>query len=97
MRITHRQLEAYIQFMETGSVTAAAERMRRARWKKDLYESEPHQRMIRGRYLELIAKRYPGVGPVVVVDASRPAAEVSSELTARVDRFLDTGRVEDAA
>lgn len=27
MRITHRQLEAYIQFMETGSVTAAAERM----------------------------------------------------------------------
>ena len=28
MRITHRQLEAYIQFMETGSVTAAAERMR---------------------------------------------------------------------
>jgi hypothetical protein len=33
---------------------------------------------------------------VVVVDASRPAAEVSSELTARVDRFLDTGRVEDA-
>jgi len=32
----------------------------------------------------------------VVVDASRPAAEVSSELTARVDCFLDTGRVEDA-
>ena len=28
MRFTHRQLEAYIQFMETGSVTAAAERMR---------------------------------------------------------------------
>ncbi|QCI63966.1 LysR family transcriptional regulator [Phreatobacter stygius] len=28
MRITHRQLEAYIQFMETGTVTAAAERMR---------------------------------------------------------------------
>lgn len=28
MRITHRQLEAYVQFMETGTVTAAAERMR---------------------------------------------------------------------
>ena len=27
MRITHRQLEAFIQFMETGTVTAAAERM----------------------------------------------------------------------
>lgn len=76
---------------------AAAERMRKARWRRDLYESEPHQRMIRGRYLDLIAKRYPGVGPVVVIDASRPAEEVSSELTARVDRFLDTGRVEDAA
>lgn len=27
MRITHRQLEAFIQFMETGTVTAAANRM----------------------------------------------------------------------
>lgn len=27
MRITHRQLEAFIQFMESGTVTAAAERM----------------------------------------------------------------------
>ncbi|GHF66106.1 LysR substrate-binding domain-containing protein [Seohaeicola zhoushanensis] len=27
MRITHRQLEAFIQFMETGTVTAAADRM----------------------------------------------------------------------
>ncbi|APE45625.1 hypothetical protein BOO69_18840 (plasmid) [Sulfitobacter alexandrii] len=27
MRITHRQLEAFVQFMETGTVTAAADRM----------------------------------------------------------------------
>jgi dTMP kinase len=76
---------------------AAAERMRRARWRKDLYEGEQHQRMIRGRYLDLIGRQYPSVGPVVVIDASRSAAEVSSDLMGRVDRFLDTGRVEDAA
>lgn len=76
---------------------AAAERMRRARWRKDLYESEQHQRVIRGRYLELIGRKIPAVGPVVVLDASRPAEEVSSELMRRVDAFLDTGRLPGAA
>lgn len=74
---------------------AAGERMRRARWRRDLYESEQHQRVIRSRYLEWIEKRVPAVGPVVVLDASKPASEVSSELIRRVDTFLDTGSAAD--
>jgi dTMP kinase len=75
---------------------AAAERMRRARWRKDLYESEQHQRVIRERYLKLIDRKIPAVGPVVVIDASRPADEVTRRVTTLVDTFLATGRVEEA-
>jgi len=66
----------------------AAERMRRARWRKDLYEGPTDQIVIRDRYLELIERRIPAVGLVEVIDASRPADEVSRDLLSRVDTFL---------
>lgn len=75
----------------------AGERLRRARWRKELYEDAREQRAIRERYLELIERKIPAVGPVVVLDASRPADQVTAEVTSLVDRFLATGKVENAA
>ena len=69
----------------------AGERMRRARWRKELYEDAGEQRRIRDRYLELIARGIPAVGRVVTVDASRPAAEVTERLISIVDTLLSTG------
>jgi dTMP kinase len=93
VRINRPALVPDVTYFLDLPAEAAGERMRRARWRKELYESETHQRSIRDRYLAVIARRYPAVGPVVVVDASRPADEVSSDLRGRVDAFLDTGRV----
>ncbi|HEX8696927.1 MAG TPA: dTMP kinase [Longimicrobium sp.] len=67
---------------------AAAERMRRARWRREMYETEREQQAIRDRYLEVIGRGLPALGRVEVVDASRPAEEVSAELAARVEAFL---------
>jgi len=69
----------------------AEERMRGSRWKKDLFETPEQQRRIRSRYFELIQRYIPKVGRVEVIDASRPAAEVSADLLALVDTFLDGG------
>jgi dTMP kinase len=69
----------------------AEERMRGSRWKKEIFETLEQQRRIRSRYLELIQRHLPVVGRVEVLDASRPAAEVSTGLLALVDSFLDSG------
>lgn len=66
-------------------------RMRGARWKKDVFETPEQQRSIRDLYLDVIGRGIPQIGPVVVVDASRPATEVSSELFAMVDTLLQDG------
>jgi dTMP kinase len=68
----------------------AEERMRGTRWKKDLFETPEQQRSIRARYFEYIQRYIPAVGRVEVIDASRPPAEVSLELIARLDAFLST-------
>ena len=69
---------------------AAQARMRGARWKKELFETPAEQHSIRGAYLRYIEMELPQVGPVEVIDSSRPPAEVSSELIARVDSFLES-------
>ncbi|HEX5726949.1 MAG TPA: dTMP kinase [Longimicrobiaceae bacterium] len=69
-------------------VEHARMRMRAARWTRDLYEDDWHQRRIRERYQEVVARGLPGVGPVVVVDASRPRAEVTDEITRALDERL---------
>jgi dTMP kinase len=66
----------------------AGARMRGSRWKKDIFETDEQQRSIRSRYLELIGRKLPCVGPVEVIDASRPPEVVSSQLIARVDTLL---------
>lgn len=71
---------------------AAVQRMQRARWRREMYETEREQQAIRERYLAVIGQRIPALGRVEVIDASRPADAVSSELISRVDAFLDTGR-----
>jgi dTMP kinase len=75
----------------------AGERMRRARWRREMYEEEREQRTIRQRYLDLIRQEIPAVGRVIVIDASRSADEVSAEVTSLVDRFLESGTVDVAA
>ncbi|HEX2201820.1 MAG TPA: dTMP kinase [Longimicrobium sp.] len=74
----------------------AGERLRRARWRKELYEDAGEQRAVRDRYLEIIGRNLPAVGPVVVLDASRPADQVTAEVTSRVDTLLAARRGEDA-
>lgn len=71
----------------------AEERMRGSRWKKEIFETLEQQRRIRSRYLELIQRHIPKVGRVEIVDASRPAAKVSTDLLALVDSFLDGAEV----
>ncbi|HYH81440.1 MAG TPA: dTMP kinase [Longimicrobium sp.] len=68
----------------------AEERMRGSRWKKEIFETLEQQRRIRSRYLELIRRYIPRVGRVEILDASRPAAEVSEDLLALLQGFADT-------
>lgn len=70
-------------------------RMQSTRWIRDLYETPEQQTNIRERYLGLLRRRIPLVGPVVVIDASRPEAEVSTDIMSVLDVFLDTGTVEE--
>ena len=67
----------------------AEARMRGSRWKKEIFETPEQQRRVRARYFELIQRDFPQRGHVEVIDASRPADEVSRDLLARVDTFLD--------
>ena len=75
----------------------AEERMRGSRWKKEIFETPEQQRRVRSRYFELIQRYIPKVGRVEILDASRPAAEVSTDLLALVDTFLDTSEAASAA
>lgn len=72
----------------------ALRRMRKARWARDIYEDETQQRSIRQTFLDLIGRRIPAVGPVVVVDAARPREEVTAEMTRILDAYLRTGQVD---
>jgi len=65
----------------------AEERMRGSRWKKEIFETPEQQRRVRSRYFELIGREFPQRGRVEVIDASRPAAEVSADLLALLRRF----------
>jgi len=69
----------------------AEARMRGARWKKDIFETPEQQRRVRARYFELIQRDFRQRGRVEIIDASRPAAEVSRDLAALLDDFLDDG------
>ncbi|HEU4562377.1 MAG TPA: dTMP kinase [Longimicrobium sp.] len=75
----------------------AEERMRASRWKKEIFETPEQQRRVRSRYFELIQRYIPKVGRVEILDASRPPAEVSTDLLALVDTFLDTSAADEAA
>lgn len=63
----------------------AEERMRGSRWKKEIFETPEQQRRVRSRYFELLGREFPQRGRVEVIDASRPAAEVSADLVTLVD------------
>lgn len=70
--------------------SAAEARMRGSRWKKEIFETVDQQDRIRDKYLHYIDMKLPQVGRVEVIDSSRPPHEVSSEVTALVDAFLDS-------
>jgi dTMP kinase len=70
--------------------SAAEERMRGSRWKKELFETLEEQQRIRAHYFRYIERNIAQVGLVEIIDASRGAEEVSSDLIARVDSFLDS-------
>lgn len=61
-----------------------------------LDESPYEQLGIRNQYIELLRREIPVVGPVVVIDASRPAAEVGADVVSTLDTFLNTGKVDTA-
>ena len=75
----------------------AARRMRGSRLRREMYEELEEQRRIRERYLELIGRKIPAIGPVVVLDGSRPADEVTRRVTSIVDTLLVEGRVVEGA
>jgi dTMP kinase len=65
-------------------------RMRASRWKRELFESSEEQHGIRDAYWRYIDMGLPQLGRIEVIESSRPSAEVSSDLIARVDSFLDS-------
>ncbi|MFL5538863.1 MAG: dTMP kinase [Longimicrobiaceae bacterium] len=69
--------------------SAAEERMRASRWKKEMFETPHEQESIRDAYLRYIAMDIPQVGNVKTIDASRPADVVFAEIVACVDDFLN--------
>lgn len=71
------------------SAREAEKRMRGSRWRRDVFETPRQQRSVRARYLELIGRHIPAVGKVVIVDSSRPAADVAADVISRVDADID--------
>jgi dTMP kinase len=63
-------------------------RMRHARWAKDLYEDEAHQRLIEKNYVHLINCGFSQVGPVVIVDGTRSRDQVFAEVKNLVDELV---------
>ena len=73
----------------------ARKRIQGTRWTEDIYESVFQQRLVRKKYHEIIKKKYPLVGPVILVDASRPKHAVRNELKKVLADFLETGLIDD--
>jgi dTMP kinase len=69
--------------------SAAEERMRASRWKKDMFETQDEQGAIRDAYLRYIEMGVDQVGRVETIDSSRPAEVVFAELIRYVDDFLN--------
>ncbi|MFL5386672.1 MAG: dTMP kinase [Longimicrobiaceae bacterium] len=69
--------------------SAAVERMRASRWKKEMFETQDEQADIRDAYLRYIGMEIGQVGKVKVIDASRPADAVFAEIIGCVDEFLN--------
>jgi dTMP kinase len=68
--------------------SAAAERMRGSRWKKEIFETSEQQRSIRDSYLRCIESGVAQVGPVRTIDSARAADIVTDELIGCVEDFL---------
>jgi dTMP kinase len=96
LEINRHALRPDLTFFLDVDPEVAHSRMRKTRWRKDLFETTGQQRLIRNRYLELIGLNLPLVGPVVVVDAARPASQVYKDLQRGVDKFLLRGEVDEA-
>lgn len=69
--------------------SAAEERMRASRWKKEMFETPHEQESIRDAYLRYIGMGIEQVGKVKTIDASRPADVVFAEIAACVDEYLN--------
>jgi dTMP kinase len=63
-------------------------RMRSARWAKDLYEDEWRLRQVREKYLELIDKKLPCIGPVLKIDGTSKTAEVTSKIMDAIGELI---------
>jgi len=68
--------------------SAAGERMRASRWKKEMFETPHEQESIRDAYLRYIGMGIEQVGEVKTIDASRPADVVFADIVACLDAFL---------
>lgn len=71
---------------------------RRMRQSRAFYVDGIDEKLLntRSTYLEIIRREVPIVGPVVVVDATRPVAEVTSDVREKIETFLMTGSIDDA-
>lgn len=61
-------------------VDQALSRMRAVRWSRDLFEDSEQLSRIRSRYLDLISRRDPRLGRLVIVDGSNPPETVATEV-----------------
>jgi dTMP kinase len=71
-------------------------RMRSARWAKDLYEDEWRLSQVRQRYLELIDKVLPQLGPVIMVDGTMKVADITMKMLQHIDSFFKMNTAKEA-
>jgi len=79
------------------SIEHARSRMQRTRWTRDLYEEDDKLRIIRERYLRIIAEARPELGPVAVVDASASMNTVTKRIQSLIQPLFSSDQPAPAA
>ena len=80
-------------FLDTD-VTIARTRFRSTRWSSDIYEGIAEQKQVRENYHDLMNAQLDAIGPVVRIDSSVARDQVRKMICAIVDRFIETGDLE---
>lgn len=72
-----------------ATVESAEERLRKDRWKKDIFEDKSSLKKVRERYLEIIKRDIAELGEIKKVDVNISMDSVVNEVKSIVKNFLD--------